>query len=184
MKNLMPFDKLGYPGDNNFYTQCDVCSKKIRAKDAIYKQDPRNTLKGLVLCKNDNDQTNPQVFLKGKAEQSMRTPHLVRIPSDDAPTAVFISSSSEIETGNVSDPTGRAPGGARLLTIVGASSSQVEFIWFGPDETGSSGINGWVIERETPVGGGFSTLETTRSEERRVGKECTSWCRSRWSPYH
>ena len=21
-------------------------------------------------------------------------------------------------------------------------------------------------------------------EERRVGKECTSWCRSRWSPYH
>ena len=26
------------------------------------------------------------------------------------------------------------------------------------------------------------TLE--RSEERRVGKECTSWCRSRWSPYH
>ena len=29
-------------------------------------------------------------------------------------------------------------------------------------------------------------LEVTigRSEERRVGKECTSWCRSRWSPYH
>ena len=23
-----------------------------------------------------------------------------------------------------------------------------------------------------------------RSEERRVGKECCSWCRSRWSPYH
>ena len=23
-----------------------------------------------------------------------------------------------------------------------------------------------------------------RSEERRVGKECKSWCRSRWSPYH
>lgn len=23
-----------------------------------------------------------------------------------------------------------------------------------------------------------------RSEERRVGKECTVWCRSRWSPYH
>ena len=24
----------------------------------------------------------------------------------------------------------------------------------------------------------------SRSEERRVGKECTSWCRSLWSPYH
>ena len=26
--------------------------------------------------------------------------------------------------------------------------------------------------------------QQNRSEERRVGKECTSWCRSRWSPYH
>ena len=29
----------------------------------------------------------------------------------------------------------------------------------------------------------FYTFET-RSEERRVGKECVSTCRSRWSPYH
>ena len=29
----------------------------------------------------------------------------------------------------------------------------------------------------------FSTLKK-RSEERRVGKECVSTCRSRWSPYH
>src|SRR3546814_3613779 len=28
---------------------------------------------------------------------------------------------------------------------------------------------------------GFTTM---RSEERRVGKECVSTCRSRWSPYH
>ena len=28
------------------------------------------------------------------------------------------------------------------------------------------------------------SVRTLRSEERRVGKECTSWCRSRWSPYH
>src|SRR3546814_1300798 len=26
--------------------------------------------------------------------------------------------------------------------------------------------------------------QTYRSEERRVGKECVSTCRSRWSPYH
>ena len=29
-----------------------------------------------------------------------------------------------------------------------------------------------------------STIKHTRSEERRVGKECQSTCRSRWSPYH
>src|SRR3546814_13926519 len=27
-------------------------------------------------------------------------------------------------------------------------------------------------------------LREARSEERRVGKECVSTCRSRWSPYH
>src|SRR3546814_14623931 len=29
-----------------------------------------------------------------------------------------------------------------------------------------------------------ATKFMTRSEERRVGKECVSTCRSRWSPYH
>src|SRR3546814_20476687 len=39
-----------------------------------------------------------------------------------------------------------------------------------------SSIRTWLIECE---GGARS-----RSEERRVGKECVSTCRSRWSPYH
>ena len=29
-----------------------------------------------------------------------------------------------------------------------------------------------------------SSATAARSEERRVGKECLSQCRSRWSPYH
>ena len=29
-----------------------------------------------------------------------------------------------------------------------------------------------------------SDVRDSRSEERRVGKECTMTCRSRWSPYH
>src|SRR3546814_17006244 len=36
------------------------------------------------------------------------------------------------------------------------------------------------VERRTRQRVGFSV----RSEERRVGKECVSTCRSRWSPYH
>src|SRR3546814_14947263 len=31
---------------------------------------------------------------------------------------------------------------------------------------------------------GAGTVTNARSEERRVGKECVSTCRSRWSPYH
>src|SRR3546814_3754741 len=30
----------------------------------------------------------------------------------------------------------------------------------------------------------FSAGDVDRSEERRVGKECVSTCRYRWSPYH
>ena len=35
-----------------------------------------------------------------------------------------------------------------------------------------------------PVPGGTIHPLTRRSEERRVGKECSEPCRSRWSPYH
>src|SRR3546814_18204131 len=35
---------------------------------------------------------------------------------------------------------------------------------------------GWVV--------GASLVDNRRSEERPVGKECVSTCRSRWSPYH
>src|SRR3546814_12085921 len=42
----------------------------------------------------------------------------------------------------------------------------------------------WAVQRAR-----YMSLETIaplsdRSEERRVGKECVSTCRSRWSPYH
>src|SRR3546814_9147862 len=39
-----------------------------------------------------------------------------------------------------------------------------------------------VHARQRRVGG--KQLLRLRSEERRVGKECVSTCRSRWSPYH
>src|SRR3546814_12013329 len=38
---------------------------------------------------------------------------------------------------------------------------------------------GWVADRGIPV-----EVIVVRSEERRVGKECVSTCRYRWSPYH
>src|SRR3546814_1651671 len=38
-------------------------------------------------------------------------------------------------------------------------------------------------ERDRLVDGGVPPA-MLRSEERRVGKECVSTCRSRWSPYH
>ena len=49
-------------------------------------------------------------------------------------------------------------------------------------------IKDWKIDEYVDIimgfNGGCYLDMRTRSEERRVGKECTSWCRSRWSPYH
>ena len=44
----------------------------------------------------------------------------------------------------------------------------------------------WVIDKRVWKVGRWQLigLMTARSEERRVGKECASMCRSRWSPYH
>src|SRR3546814_13364862 len=38
--------------------------------------------------------------------------------------------------------------------------------------------------RAAPDSAAIYRLLSDRSEERRVGKECVSTCRSRWSPYH
>src|SRR3546814_12596060 len=46
--------------------------------------------------------------------------------------------------------------------------------WIGDVEiTGASDLDLTILRRRR-----------VRSEERRVGKECVSTCRSRWSPYH
>src|SRR3546814_16896842 len=57
---------------------------------------------------------------------------------------------------------GGAPEGGFLIEIVGA----------GIDDDGGEAT---AMHRVTPE---------LRSEERRVGKECVSTCRSRWSPYN
>src|SRR3546814_12386099 len=41
----------------------------------------------------------------------------------------------------------------------------------------------WLVFPGKPADDVRATLRS-RSEERRVGKECVSTCRSRWSPYH
>ena len=47
-------------------------------------------------------------------------------------------------------------------------------------------VRGVVMDPPTtiPVTGFFDLVLAQRSEERRVGEECQSTCRSRWSPYH
>src|SRR3546814_15380277 len=42
----------------------------------------------------------------------------------------------------------------------------------------------WILLGDRPTQRHLWAFGLARSEERRVGKECVSTCRSRWSPYH
>jgi molybdate transport system ATP-binding protein len=53
---------------------------------------------------------------------------------------------------------------------------------FGPSGSGKTTIVDMIAGLVKPDKG--SIILDDRSEERRVGKECLSVCRSRWSPYH
>src|SRR3546814_20842617 len=47
-----------------------------------------------------------------------------------------------------------------------------------------AGQHGAIVEGRLLGMGGYGHAPASRSEERRVGKECVRTCRSRWSPYH
>src|SRR3546814_7761945 len=88
--------------------------------------------------------------------------------------------------------------GLRLVTAtVFASSSSLFFFFFKQKTAYEMRISDWSSDvcssdllrqeasRPRPVAEQFGDLTPlARSEERRVGKECVSTCRSRWSPYH
>ena len=149
----------GYPGNGYYYVLCDVCGSKIRAKDAILIKDKYNLLNGMLVCKHDADLTNPQQYIKSFRERQIDSPSLIR--SEGTDRFVFASEPDEIETADASDPTGRTAGAPKHLVIIGATSSQIELQWLGPDDSGSSAPTGYKIERESPTGNGFSTLVTT-----------------------
>src|SRR3546814_3457929 len=71
-------------------------------------------------------------------------------------------------------------GGSGLAPILSIVSRAVEADMHQP-------IHLYFGARETRDVYGLQQLDAlmhARSEERRVGKECVSTCRSRWSPYH
>src|SRR3546814_20646004 len=75
-----------------------------------------------------------------------------------------------------------------------------QYVWLTTTHGAAGGVVGRVVPSKTkgcwhcfqhglfdksirlPANNG--SAEVQRSEERRVGKECVSTCRSRWSPYH
>src|SRR3546814_11570241 len=64
---------------------------------------------------------------------------------------------------------------------VGLSSYLLIGFWYDRPSANAAAIKAFIVNR---VGDFGFALGIMRSEESRVGKECVSTCRSRWSPYH
>src|SRR3546814_16040732 len=86
------------------------------------------------------------------------------------------------------------PAKSRAITISNGTRYRYDYIGGGETSgaiTVGNGVNLVGISL-LPALPNMVAIETTpqhliidvRSEERRVGKECVSTCRSRWSPYH
>ena len=142
--------------DNMHYIICDVCGVKIRARDAVLIKDKYNLLHNMLVCKADADKTNPQTFIQAVKETQLGDPAYIR--SEGTDTFVFIDTVAQIEDGDTSDPSGRTANAPRFLTTLSVSTTEIELMWQGPENIGSSSPEGYKIERESPVGGGFSTV--------------------------
>src|SRR3546814_11638260 len=69
-------------------------------------------------------------------------------------------------------------GGSSFIELLEESDSSLSTI----ESSGGDGQEVWATI--LLLFGPSLALVFVRSEERRVGKECVSTCRSRWSPYH
>src|SRR3546814_15393675 len=76
--------------------------------------------------------------------------------------------------------------GLRGETQRGVGDEQGVFLFGGDDIRGRghprTQLERWIADRQ--IGGIGHHLPRRRSEERRVGKECVSTCRYRWSQYN
>src|SRR3546814_12875696 len=79
----------------------------------------------------------------------------------------------------------------RLTTLQREGARGVPFFFLRVDKAGNvtkrfnaTSFNIAEYGGACPVWNIHTSFRTPRSEERRVGKECVSTCRSRWSPYH
>ena len=88
-------------------------------------------------------------------------------------------------------PAASAPSPTNAVAMVANPSADVEASW--PQLAASGGFIAVdagktdpckSVSAATAPGAPTTTVANARSEERRVGKECYSPCRSRWSPYH
>lgn len=133
----MRYSPTKHPGSGYNWVICDVCGKKVHQKDAIKIDDKFNTLNGMVVCKSDADKTNPQARPFRVKETLIENTDKLRPRQADQ----YV----EIENDD------RLPSAPRNLRVEASPLADgVDLYWQGPDDSGTSGIIGYVIARAQP----------------------------------
>lgn len=141
-----------YPGDGAYYVLCDICGRKLRRRDALKTYGTRGKL---IVCKQDYEDPHPQ-----DRPALPRSPgKIMDFRSEGSDKYHFIDTVGEIETGSLSLPNGVVPGAPTDLVAQPTTSRSITLTWQMDKTNIGSGVpTGYKIERETPVGGGFSTI--------------------------
>lgn len=128
--------RITHPGEGSHNVRCDICYRKLMARQCSIISDKYNRFYGLLVCDRCNIKTNPQAI-----------PH--KLPIETVPNHKLIRPSTQVFIENLN--TDRLPskpinGGTRINTLTGI----VEVHWQGPLDSGSSQIIGYSITRAIP----------------------------------
>jgi hypothetical protein len=138
-----------------------------------------------------NDPTTIEVVIAGGGQATKLPPRVVIFALASLNSAVYYNTYQSVIASQMG-----INGGVVMRILPKATKAEV---FLTAQNTGTSCIgchavsaDGSRIVAEEHLGGGlfegsssvFAVTSNTRSEERRVGKECRRLCRSRWSPYH
>jgi len=140
-----------HPGREFVKVKCDVCGGLFYQKDTIPINDKYNLQHGLLVCKKDADQINEQVLPNNHFERPISQPELLRPERGD-----------QFSVNELDD---RLPGAPRLpFTAPNPINDNIDLFWQGPEDTGSSGIIGYKIERASPQLSYYDTIEVNTNE--------------------
>lgn len=123
-----------YPGSEYYYGICDVCGKKYRMKDMVQVEDKFNLQNRLIVCRKDLDKPQPQLRpFKAREYKALKK---VR------PNQAHVNLAA--------NPEDAASAPQLLQATLDPLTDNIDLFWQGPEDCGSSAIQGYVIYQSWP----------------------------------
>ena len=133
------------PGAEGMYLICDSCGRKVHQRDTTLVTDRFSLQNGLVLCTRHLDDREYGMRPVDTNEIITGTPMYVRSESSD----IFITNPHD-------DTVPTAP--RNIRPVASTIGNYVDIYWEGPDSTGSSAIESYIIQRSSPQLASYTTV--------------------------